>query len=136
MRVRLPLSVGIGVLLVLGVAPSIDRTRPAVQACWDVSPYPTFLSAQAPEDRRYYSGTLVIIRPSYHRADLVVAWRTLAGRPLLDAERHAYLPDPPATDHVSAREQWSHERLALPGSSARSHFSQETWIEPTYSYIL
>jgi len=136
MRARVPVALGIGVLLVLGVAPSIDRTASTVKACWDISPYPMFLSTQTPEDPRFYSGTLGILRPTYRRVALLVAWRTLAGRPLIEAERRAYVPDPSAAAHLSARDVWLNARRTVTGLGSSKSIWQDTFIAPAYSYIL
>lgn len=136
MRVRLIASLGIGVLAVLGVAPSIDRTSATVKACWDVSPYPMFLSTEMPEDPRFYSGTLGILRPTYRRSALVAAWRTLVGRPLVDAERRIYVPDPSVAARVSARDVWLNARKTVSGFGFSNSIWQETFLAPTYSYIL
>ena len=136
MRVRLIASLGIGVLAVLGVAPSIDRTSATVKACWDVSPYPMFLSTEMPEDPRFYSGTLGILRPTYRRSALVAAWRTLVGRPLVDAERRVYVPDPSVAARVSARDVWLNARKTVSGLGFSNSIWQETFLAPTYSYIL
>ncbi len=136
MRVRLIVSLGIGVLLVLAVAPSIDRTSATVKACWDVSPYPMFLSTQMPEDPRFYSGALGILRPTYRRSALVAAWRTLVGRTLVDAERRAYVSDPSAAARVSARDVWLNARKTVSGLGFSNSIRQETFLAPTYSYIL
>jgi hypothetical protein len=136
MRDRLPVSLGIGVLLVLVVAPSTDRTASTVNACWDISPYPMFLSTQTPEDPHFYSGALGILRPTYRRSALVAAWRTLAGRPLVDAERRAYVPDPSVAARQSARDVWLNARKTVSGLGFSSSIWQETFLAPSYSYIL
>jgi hypothetical protein len=136
MRGRVSVSLGIGVLLMLVVAPSTDRTASTVNACWDISPYPMFFSTQTPEDRRFYSGALGILRPTYRRSVLVAAWRTLAGRPLVDAERRAYVPDPSAAAHPSARDVWLNARKTVSGLGFSNSIWQETFLAPSYSYIL
>src|SRR6476660_5125076 len=110
MRVRRFVVLGIAVLLVLGVTPSIDHTRSTLLACWWTDPFPTFLPAGAPEDERFYSGRLGILQNGYNRSAMVAAWRTLSGRPLLEAERQATLHGPSTTGRVSAREVWMNAR--------------------------
>jgi len=107
-----------------------------VKACWDVSPYPMFLSTEMPEDPRFYSGTLGILRPTYRRSALVAAWRTLVGRPLVDAERRVYVPDPSVAARVSARDVWLNARKTVSGLGFSNSIWQETFLAPTYSYIL
>jgi hypothetical protein len=135
MRVRRFVVLGIAVLLVLGVTPSIDYTRSTLFACWSTSPFPTFLPTREPDDERFYSGRLGVLQSGYNRSAMVAAWRTLSGRPLVEAERQASLHGPSTTGRVSAREVWMNARGTVPGSQG-GFISQETFLAPTYTYIL
>jgi len=134
MRGRLPVSVGIGVLLVIAVAPSIDRTEPTALACGPITSFPEFTARRWPDDPRFFSGALGIVQPTYDREALVAAWRTLVGHPLLDAERRAYVPDAAMTRRQSPVDMWLAARSAarLPQTPT---ISQDMFLEPTYSYI-
>lgn len=134
MRARLPVSIGIGVVLVLVVAPSIDRTEPRLLACGPITSLPEFAPRRWPDDPRFFSGALGIVQPTYDREALVAAWRTLAGRPLVDAERRAYLPDASSANQPTPVDTWLAARGAAHAPQVPMIF-QDTFLEPTYSYI-
>jgi hypothetical protein len=134
LQIRLLVSLGIAVSLVFGAAPAMDRARPTLLACGPITSYPQFVSERWPDDRRFFSGTLGILQPTYDREALVAAWRTLVGRPLLPAERQAYVPDSSTAARHSPVDEWL-------GARSEAHapqipfIVQDTWLEPTYSYI-
>lgn len=134
MRIRLVVSVGIAGFVVFSVAPAIDRTEPTVLACGPITSYPQFVALRWPDDSRFLSGTLGILQPTYERKALVAAWRTLVGRPLVDAERQAYEPHAIAVQRPSPMNVWLAARADAHAPQIRS-IVQETWLEPSYSYI-
>ena len=64
----------------------------------------------------------------------MAAWRTLAGRPLVDAERRADPPEAPAAKAQSPVDTWLAARGAAHVPQIPMIF-QDTFLEPTYSYI-
>src|SRR5262249_26790596 len=76
----------------LSVGSWLRAIFPAVRACGPWFEQTVFAWPSGPEDPSYYSGDIGIFQSTYDRKYLVVAWRTLAGKPLTSAERLAYLP--------------------------------------------
>jgi len=73
--------------LFVALATGLDRAETPVHACGPWLETEVFAWPNGPEDPSYYSGNIGIFQPTYDRKQLVVAWRTLAGRPLTSAER-------------------------------------------------
>jgi hypothetical protein len=122
--------------LFVALATGLDRAETPVHACGPWLETEVFAWPNGPEDPGYYSGNIGIFQPTYDRKQLVVAWRTLAGRPLTSAERSAYLPAPESRRPPSPEEMWLVARRSSGVPGAPAGINRDGYLPSTYSYVL
>jgi tetratricopeptide (TPR) repeat protein len=123
-------------LLILGAAAvPLDRSAPAtVDACGPFTSFPVFTPAGAPAHASYFAGDLGILQPTYARRYLLVAWRTLNGRPLTNGEQHAFTHAPErVADPVQV---WLGERGKVHSLQGINYLNREARIAQTYAYFV
>jgi tetratricopeptide (TPR) repeat protein len=108
--------------------------QPVVSACGPFITFPVFTPAGAPAESSYFSGELGILQPTYARRYLLVAWRTLQGRPLTSQEQRAFTRAPARVS--DAVEAWRNARRKLPTPEWRDNVTTGGWISKTFSYYV
>jgi hypothetical protein len=124
------------VVVVASVTP-VDRSVPTtVTACGPITTFPIFTPLDAPDQDDFLAGNLGILQPTYGRRYLLAAWRVLNGRPLTAEERQVFGGGRSGqfTD-TSASETWREARKTVAEIPAPM-VTQDTFILPTYSYIV
>jgi tetratricopeptide (TPR) repeat protein len=133
---RAPHRVVLIALLIVGAgAVPLDRSAPAtVRACGPFISFPVFTPQGAPDHTSYYAGDLGILQPTYARRYLLVAWRTLNGRPLTSGEQQAFAPAPAVP--VDPVQVWLQARQTVPYRQWSNYLNREARVAKTYTYIV
>ncbi len=127
--------IAIALLIVGAGAVPLERSSPGtVRACGPIVSFPVFTPVGAPDHASYFAGDLGILQPTYARRYLLVAWRTLNGRPLTNGEQQAFAPAPAMlVDPVQA---WLQTRKTVPYRQWSNYLGRETRVAKTYTYIV
>jgi hypothetical protein len=133
---RAPHRVVVIALLIVGAgAVPLERSAPGtVRACGPFISFPVFTPLGAPDHTSYYAGDLGILQPTYARRYLLVAWRTLNGRPLTSGEQRAFAPAPAVP--VDPVQVWLQTRQTVPYRQWSNYLNREARVVKTYTYIV
>jgi hypothetical protein len=132
MRLRVVALAGLTTMIVASGRPLVHEP-PTALACGPFISFPQFTPAGAPDDPRYYAGSLGIVQSTYARRYLLVAWRTLNNRPLNDGEQRTFAAAATAQNGVT---EWIETRKTVTIASPSSYFSPEALVGANFSYIL
>jgi hypothetical protein len=122
-------------LLILILLTAILAGPPEAESCGPFLSRAEFSFVERPPETAFAAGKIGILRPTYYRRYLVVAYRYLNGVPLNQGEIAAFGPRQSilvAADQVplSPTEQWVQARGKVPGTAPLNAFTLDRFRQP------